>query len=133
MPATAPLASGNDAAAYSDDVGPIALRRLIRRLRHHAAGLVVLAALAGAVGLHHSAIDMDAAHHAADMSAVEMCLGVVTAASAAVIVVALGWLAVRRPAAVLTAVLLSTVGVRPAPRARAGPSATLAFFCVWRT
>lgn len=114
-------------------VSPLAARRWMRRLRRHAAGLLLVLALAAAIVVHHGAISLDGVHHDGTAAAVEMCLGVFTAVGAAVAAIALGVLALgrwRTPLALLPVGALRRAGTR-APEARAGPP-PLAQLCVWR-
>jgi hypothetical protein len=116
-------------------VSPIGIRRATRRLRHHATGLLLVLALAGAITADHSAIGMSDVHHDGMGAAIEMCLGAFTAVGATVVAVALGILALGRwPAspALTPAGALACAGTR-APEARAGPPPRhCSQLCVWR-
>ena len=91
-------------------------------------------AIASAIAVHHSGVAMGGGmHHDADMSAVELCLGVFVAVGTAVALVAIGMFALgrwRHPTA-LSPVGLSRGGCPPGPQARAGP-ALLSLLCVLR-
>jgi len=106
----------------------------MRRWRHHAAALALVLGLVGVVAVHHAAPAMSNAHHGSDTVAMaEMCLGVFTAVGAAVVAVALGFLALGRWR---PAILLCPCGAlehprAPRPRTRAGP-ALLLLLCVSR-
>ncbi|MGI8624045.1 MAG: hypothetical protein ACR2NB_11315 [Solirubrobacteraceae bacterium] len=115
-------------------MGSIALRRLTRRHRRRAAGLLVAFALAGVVVLHHSGVATGDMHHGGmDSAMVEMCLGVFTAVGAAVVAVALGVFALGRwripPCGRGGRVHVARRS--PEARARAGPPA-LHLLCVLR-
>jgi hypothetical protein len=115
-------------------VSPIALRRRMRRLRRHAAGVAVLLAVAGAVVAHHSDVGMGAMHDdGMGMAVAVMCLGVFAAVGAAVVAVAIGLLALGRwrPPLLLAPLTTTAWFLAPEPRARAGP-ALLALLCVLR-
>ncbi len=115
-------------------VGPIAIRRQVRRLRRHAAGLLLVIAVAGAVVAHHSDFAPDGLHHDMALSAVELCVGAFTAVGAAVAAVSLGSIALGRwptPAPLAPTARIALHGGGPTPLARAGPS-LLPLVCVWR-
>ena len=115
-------------------MSPIALRARLRRWRHHAALAALFVALVAVIGLHHGAPAIGAAHHDSEMVAVaEMCLGVLTAVGAAVVVVGLALIAFGRwrPAILHHAHgVLATVRL-PLPRVRGGPT-LLVLLCVSR-
>jgi hypothetical protein len=115
-------------------VSPIAIRSATRRLRRHLAGLVLVAALSGAIAAHHSGIAMGEMHHDGMSAAIEMCAGAFVAVGAAVAVVAIGILALGRWP---TLIEVAPADALPhsricAPAARAGPFPPLAQLCVWR-
>jgi hypothetical protein len=115
-------------------VGPIAIRRSMRRARRHAAGVVLAVALSGAIAAHHSGIAMGGMHHDGMSAAIEMCVGAFIAVGAAVVAVAIGILALGRwPTLdeIFPAGGLVPAGAR-APEARAGPPPPLSQLCVWR-
>jgi hypothetical protein len=115
-------------------VGPIAIRRSMRRLRRHVAGVVLAVALSGAIAAHHSGIGMGDMHHGGMSAAVEMCAAAFTAVGAAVAAVAIGILALGRrlaPDELFPAGGATPVGAR-APAARAGPPLLFSQLCVWR-
>jgi hypothetical protein len=107
----------------------------MRRLCRHAAGLLLVLALGGAIAVHHGVMGLDGMHHDGMGATVEMCLGVFTAVGAAVAAVALGVLALGRWRTPLTLLPAGALTVRLAgrrgPEARAGPP-PLSRLCVWR-
>jgi hypothetical protein len=114
-------------------VRPLAIRRCTRRLRRHAAGVLVVLALGGMIAVHHNGMAMSELDHDGMGPVIELCVGVSTAVGAAVAGIALPrrsrgrW---PRP------VELAHVGVPrivtpPTTEARAGPPA-LPLLCVWR-
>jgi hypothetical protein len=115
-------------------VGPIAIRRSMRRLRRHAAGVLLTIALSGAIAAHHSGIAMSDMHHDGMGTAIEMCIGAFTAIGAAVVAVAIGILALGRwptPVDLFPTAGRLPIGAR-APEARAGPHPLFSQLCVWR-
>lgn len=115
-------------------VGPMRLRTLIRRQRRCGAALFAVLAVSGAIAAHHAMPTMSASMHHGDgmtASAVELCLGVLTAVGAIAAAVAIGVFMLRRLRGVLVVLapaLSVFVSPLPVPRARAGPS----FLCVMR-
>jgi hypothetical protein len=112
-------------------VGPIAIRRSMRRVRRHAAGVLLAIALSGAITAHHSGIAIGEMHHDGMNAAIEMCVGAFVAVGAAV---AIGILALGRwPTLIDLAPANALMHPRTcAPAARAGPRLRLAQLCVWR-
>lgn len=113
-------------------MGPIGVRRTLRRHRRRFAVLIAMLVCAAAIAVHHSDLASGDAHDGMPMSAaVEMCLGAFTAVGAAVLAVALGSISLGRwrltrsfmPATA------SWLAPSPLPRARAGP-ALLLLLCV---
>jgi hypothetical protein len=110
---------------------PVQLRELMRRCRRHAAAVLVVLTLAGAIAVHHSSLAMGDKHHDMGMATVaELCLGVFTAVSAAAAAVALGLLVLRRWHPPIALVPVAAVPARRPPRARARAGPT--FLCVLR-
>jgi len=114
-------------------MGPITIRRWIRRLRRHAAALLLVLWLGGAIALHHGDFAPGGMHHDTATAAVQLCLGAFTAIGAAVAAIALGIVVLGRwPTFALlgtgSSLMVWRNGSRP--RVRAGPSPSLV--CVWR-
>lgn len=65
-------------------VRPLAIRHCTRRLRRHAAGVLVVLALGGAIAVHHNGMAMSELDHAGMGAVIELCVGVFTAVGAAV-------------------------------------------------
>lgn len=107
-----------------------------RRLRRYRRRLVVIAAVVVLVGLlaaHHSAAFTDMHHDTGMDAVVELCLGVITAAGAALVAVAVAIVVLKRARA-LPARRATGVAVLPAvpvARARHGP-AVVCVLCVSR-
>lgn len=116
-------------------MGPIAIRRQIRSLvACHTAGLLIVLALAVATAAHHSDLAPGGMHHEMAMTAVELCVGALTAIGAAVAALSLGVIALGRwspPAIHGHAAWLAVARNGQRPEARAGPS-LLPVICVWR-
>jgi hypothetical protein len=115
-------------------VGPVAVRRVTRRLRRHAGGLLLVVTVSGAVAAHHGAVSMDEKLHDPGMAVVvQMCVAVFTSVGAAVATVAFGlWALGRWPTqtAPLPARAFALSG-RRTPEPRAGPPPRPSI-CVWR-
>jgi hypothetical protein len=114
-------------------MSPLAIRRSTRRLRRHAAGLLLVLALGGAIAAHHSGMGMGDMHHGSMGAVVELCVGTFTAIGAAVAAVAMGLLALGRwptPLILIPGGVLMSAPPAPYP-ARAGPP-PLSLLCVWR-
>jgi hypothetical protein len=114
-------------------MSPLAIRRSTRRLRRHAAGLLLVFALGGALAAHHSGMATGDMHHGSMSAVVEMCVGAFTAVGATIATVAIGLLALGRwptPQVLMPAGVLASVPPAPYP-ARAGPP-PLSLLCVWR-
>jgi len=110
----------------------LALRHRTRRLRPHAAGELIVLALGAIIAAHHSEMAAGDMHHTGMGTALELCLGVVTAVGAGVAALALalrslGWRTLRR----LLAPDVRLVPPRLTPEPRAGPPAQ-PLLCVWR-
>ena len=102
----------------------------MRRLRHHAAGMLIILALAGAIAVHHAGVSLQDTHHDGMTAAIELCLGMFTAVGATVAALALGVLALARwrtPLAVGPAGAMRFAGPRrtPGPRGTSFPLAPL--------
>ena len=113
-------------------MSPLAIRRAARRLRRHAAGVLVVLALGAIVALHHSGMAAGDMHHSGMGMVVELCLGVFTAVGATVAAIAIGLRSLGRwrPRRVLPAgarIVSRHQTVEP----RAGPPPQ-PFLCVWR-
>jgi hypothetical protein len=113
-------------------MGPLAVRRVTRRLRRHAAGVLIVLALGAIIAVHHAepAGDM---HHGGMGTIVELCLGVFTAVGVAVaaIAIALGWLGRRIRPRRLLLTNVNLVGRRLPLEPRAGPPPQQ-LLCIWR-
>jgi len=104
-------------------MGPLAIRRMTRRYRGRAAGLLVVFAIAAGIALHHSDLAMGGMHHdGMGPTAMELCLGAFTAIGAAVVAVALSLLAHGRWRTPPPGPIRGAAFRRPPQaRARAGP------------
>jgi hypothetical protein len=114
-------------------MSPLRIRRSTRRLRRHAAGLLLVFALGGAVAAHHSGMGAGDMHHGGMSAVAEMCVGAFTAVGATIAACAIGLVALGRwptPQVLAPAGVLTAVPAAPHP-ARAGPP-PLPLLCVWR-
>jgi hypothetical protein len=114
-------------------VGPLAIVRLLRRVRRHRAGLLVALVVASAIAMHHGALAGDRMHDGTGaIAAVEICLAVVavgTAVAAAGVALIAG-IRLRPPVLVLPAG--ARIGASASRTwARAGPP-LLTTLCVCR-
>jgi hypothetical protein len=105
-------------------MGPIRIRRMLRRSRRRLAVIAALIALGSMVSVHHMGPAMGAMDHGIGAE-IAVCLAVVTAVGATVVAVASGVFAWRRPhMSVELAPAISGIPAAPPPwRARAGPVA----------
>jgi hypothetical protein len=114
-------------------MGPLAVRRVTRRLRRGAAGVLIVLALGAVIAAHHSGPVAGDMHHGDMGTVVELCLGVFTAVGAVVAAIAIArrslgrWI---RPHALVpsgVAVVRRRLTVEP----RAGPPPQ-SLLCIWR-
>ena len=115
-------------------MGPIAIRRRLRRDRRRLGAIVAVVVCAGAIAAHHSGIALGGGHHEMDMSAAAgTCLAAFTAVGAAVVAVVIGLIALgrRHPPLRLTATSGRLARRPPRARARASPDLPL-LLCVSR-
>jgi hypothetical protein len=114
-------------------MGPLAVRRHLRRLRRHAAAVLLVLSLGGAVAVAHAQPAMGGMHDDMAMTPLQVCAGVFSAVGATVVAVCLGLIALGRwpTPPVLVAGALRAASGAPCPRARAGPPRLL-LVCVWR-
>jgi hypothetical protein len=113
-------------------MSPLAVRRVTRRLRRHAAGVLIVLALGAIIGVHHSEPAAGDMHHDGMGTVVELCLGVFTAVGVAVaaIAIALRSFGRCRPPALLPAgVAFVRWCLTVEPRAGPAPQSLL---CIWR-
>ena len=133
MAADRNLGPSNPAGTLAVAMSPLALRRVTRPLRRHAAGVLIVLALGALIAVHHSelaAADMD---HGGMGMVVELCLGVVAAVGVAVAAVAIALHWVRRWGGPLRLLRIAVPIVRRrlTLEPRAGPSPQ-ALLCIWR-
>jgi hypothetical protein len=114
-------------------MGPLAVRRVTRRLRRHAAGVLIVLALGAIIAVHHAEPAGGDMHHGGMGAMVELCLGVFTAVGVAVaaIAIALGWLGRRIRPRRLLLTDVNLVGRRLPLEPRAGPPPQQ-LLCIWR-
>jgi hypothetical protein len=112
---------------------PLAVRCVTRRLRRHAAGVLIALGLGAIIAAHHSEPAAGDMYHGGIGTVVELCLGVFTAVGVAVaaIAIALGSFGRRiRPRSLLPAGV-AIVRRRLALEPRAGPPPQ-SLLCIWR-
>jgi hypothetical protein len=114
-------------------MSPLAIRRVTRRLRRHAAGVLIVLTLGALIAVHHSELASSGTDHGGMGMVVELCLGVVTAVGVAVAAVAIALHSVGRwgrPLRLLP-IAVPIVRRRLTPEPRAGPSPQ-SLLCIWR-
>ena len=104
-------------------MGPIVVRRYLRRLHRRVVGVAIVFALASAVTIHHSGVTMGDMHHDGMSSVVELCLTALVAVGATVVAVVLGMIGLGRWRILQFRLPtpLGGWGAAPEPRVRAGP------------
>jgi hypothetical protein len=105
-------------------MGPIRIRRMLRRSRRRLAVTAALVALGSMVSVHHMGPAMGSMDHGIGAEIV-VCLAVVTAVGAAVVAIAVGVFPWRPPRiSAVRALIAPSIPAAPPPwRARAGPVA----------
>jgi hypothetical protein len=111
----------------------LAIRRVTRRLRRHAAGVLIVLTLGAIIGVHHSALASGEMHHGGMGAVVELCLGVFSAVGAAAAAVAIALRSIGRWSSPLGLLPIGvpTIRRRLTLEPRAGPSPQ-ALLCIWR-
>jgi hypothetical protein len=114
-------------------MSPLAVRRVLRRLRRHSAGVLIALALGVMIAAHHSGPVAGDMHHGGMGTVVELCLGVFTAVGVAVAAIAIAlrslgrWITPRSPLPARVAVVRRRLTLQP----RAGPPPQ-PLLCIWR-
>jgi hypothetical protein len=114
-------------------MSPLAVRRVLRRLRRDSAGVLIALALGTMIAAHHSEPVTGDIHHGGMGPVVELCLGVFTAVGVAVAAIAIAlrtfgrWVRPRSLWPVGVAIVRRRLTLEP----RAGPPPQ-SLLCIWR-